>query len=155
MKMETVEVGEKIKALAKWLKLKDEEIEEIEIPSYNHYGLTVLAYNGEEYAIGTEEEADAAVKEYIRNSIWAFNTAFILEHCGLPFELEEAIKTFQETKYEMANDALLALIEKCGDFNEFVKKAVEADGRGHFLSTYDGEEYEIKYNGKTYCIYRI
>ena len=155
--METIEVGEKIKALAMQLGVEDEEIEDIKTQDYDYYGLTVLVYKEEEYAIGTDEEADAAVKEYIRNNIWAFNTAFILEYCDLPLELEEAIKTFQETKCEGANDALLALIEKCGcgDFDEFVEEAVMVDGRGHFLSTYDGEEYKVEYNGKMYYIYRI
>ena len=142
-------------ALAKFLELDEDEIEDIEKRNYNHYGLTVFVYGDEEYAIGTDEEADRAVKEYIRNSVWAFNTEFILSHCDLPFELAEAIRTFQATKCEGANDALLALIEKCGDFDKFVEEAVEVDGRGHFLSPYDGVEHEVEYNGETYYIYRL
>jgi hypothetical protein len=29
------------------------------------------------------------------------------------------------------------------------------DGRGHFLSTYDGHENEFKYEGRTFYIYRV
>lgn len=41
---------------------------------------------------------------------------------------------------ESANEIVfLPIIE---DFEDFVSDAIDADGRGHFLSTYDGEEVE-------------
>lgn len=118
--------------------------------SYAHYGLPLYSTGKREFAIGTDAEADAAAAVNIKDSIWAFNASFILEQCGLPLDLEECIKTYQEKKCESANDSLLALVEKCaatrsgaGDgLKEFTAAAVSADGRGHFLSGYDGNENE-------------
>lgn len=119
------------------------------------HGLPTFVYGREEYAVGTDEEADSAVAEDIKQLMWAFNASFILSECGLPFELEAAIKAFQKDKCEDANDALLALVEKCSSLEDFTKAAVQADGRGHFLSGYDGEENEEKANDIDYFIYRV
>ena len=49
----------------------------------------------------------------------------------------------QSKKCEGANDAILALIKKTdGGLDGFVEDAISADGRGHFLSSYDGDENE-------------
>ena len=54
-------------------------------------------------------------------------------------------------KCESSNEAVKSLIE---DFDHFVDDAVLTDGRGHFLSSYDGEENEVKINNTWYYIYR-
>lgn len=41
------------------------------------------------------------------------------------------------------------------DFDTFAMDAIDTDGRGHFLSPYDGEEKEQEVNGKTAFIYRL
>lgn len=130
-----------IVALAKYLDCEPSELTECR---HDLYGLTVFELGNQEYAIGTDEEADAAAEADIRDSLWAFNASFILSECGLPGELEEAIQAFQESKCESANEAILALVEKCceGGVGAFAEAAVSADGRGHFLSSYDGEENE-------------
>jgi hypothetical protein len=99
-----------------------------------------------EYSVLTDAEADSAAYAYIKESLWAFNTSFILAHSKLPAEAEEMIRSFQE-KCEGANETILALIV---DLDHFVEDAICADGRGHFLSSYDGEEVE---SGQFY-IYR-
>lgn len=104
-----------------------------------------------DYFVYTDEEADEAVKEYIKESVWAFNASFIIDHSSLPYEAREMIEYFQREKCEGANDTILALID---DFDEFASDAIGADGRGHFLSSYDGEENEEVINGETYFIYR-
>ena len=119
----------KLAALCEYLDCSPEDLVK---EDYDHYGLDLYAYGNKSYAIGTDKEANEAAKSYIESSIWAFNASFILQHCDLPMELEDAIKAFQEDKCESANDALLALIEKCGDFDGFVEDAVAADGRAHF-----------------------
>ena len=40
------------------------------------------------------------------------------------------------------------------DWDHFVQDAVSSDGRGHFLSGYDGAENEEKVDGVWYFIYR-
>lgn len=105
----------------------------------------------DDYLICTDEEADEKAAEYIKESVWAFNADFIVDHSNLPYEAIDMIKHFQSTKCEDANETILALIT---DFDDFVSDAISADGRGHFLSTYDGEENEETVNGETYYIYR-
>jgi hypothetical protein len=40
------------------------------------------------------------------------------------------------------------------DLDHFIEDAIRADGRGHFLSRYNGEENEETVGGVTYYIYR-
>jgi hypothetical protein len=40
------------------------------------------------------------------------------------------------------------------DFDYFIEDAINCDGRGHFISSYDGEEVEYKYKNQVYYIYR-
>jgi hypothetical protein len=56
----------------------------------------------------------------------------------------KALKKVQENYSEDANDLVLALIESDSNLGFFVRSAIQADGRGHFLSGYDGEEIETK-----------
>lgn len=118
---------------------EDDAIEE----RWDTYGLTTVDIGGTSYAIGTDEECDSAAREYIEQGAWAFNASFILSECGLPLELEEVISAFQSKECEGANDAICALIEKTCGMGEFCKSAISADGRGHLLSSYDGEEIEL------------
>ena len=126
-------VPEKVRELAKFLGVDVDDIEEQDWGNYFEVG-------NEEYRVMTDEEADEAVKEYIEESVWSFNTWFIIDHSKLPYEATAMLESFQGDKCEDANDTILALIE---DLDEFVKDAVSADGRGHFLSGYDGVEEEI------------
>lgn len=128
-------------------------IEDIEVESYDIYGLTVYSIDGEEYAIGTDDDADNAALEYIKESVWAFNAEFIADEIG-HHDLLPAIKALNEM-CEDGNDGILALIEAFTTIDSFVESAISADGRGHFLSSYDGEEIEIEYANEYYYIYRI
>lgn len=139
MKTDTTTELEAIEALAHHLEC---EVDDLSEESYDHYGLTRFSLGNKEYAIGTDAEADEAVQQAVKDSLWAFNASFILSECDLPSELEDAIKAFQGDKCESANDAILALVEKCSSLEDFTQSAVSADGRGHFLSPYDGNENE-------------
>ena len=76
----------------------------------------------------------------------------MVDTADLPECLAEALEAMQSQKCEGANDAILALIEKTdGGLEGFVEDAISADGRGHFLSSYDGEENEEG----DFFIYRI
>jgi hypothetical protein len=46
------------------------------------------------------------------------------------------------------------LIDRLWDIDSLVEDAISADGRGHFLSSYDGDENEETVNGQTFYIYR-
>lgn len=116
---------------------------ELEPMRFDHYGLDSFQVGKEEWAIGSDDDVDDAVCSSIKDSLWAFRASFILEACGLPFELEEAFHAWQEKGCEGCNNALYRLICKTGDFADFVIEAVRCDGRGHFLSSYDGEEVQL------------
>ena len=105
----------------------------------------------DDYLVLTDEEADKKAAEYIKESVWAFTAEFIVDHSKLPYEAVEMVQAFQE-KYEDANKTILALIE---DFDEFVSDAISADGRGHFMNSYDGHEHEVNIDGTYYYVYRM
>jgi hypothetical protein len=105
-----------------------------DVKDYN--GLQVIEIDGKEWTLFTDEEADKAVKSYIEESLWAFNKSFLADQTGLP---EEVFSTLQQD-CESSNDAILSIVEKCGDMDTLVSDAVSSDGRGNFLSPYDGHE---------------
>lgn len=100
------------------------------------------------YLVYTDNEADHAVREYIEGMTWAFSTSFLQAHTGVD---SEAILTKQAVG-EGANDSIKAMIK---DFDAFVDAAVSNDGRGPFLSPYDGNEITVKVDRTVYYIYRI
>jgi len=100
------------------------------------WGDELFEVDGDEYLVLTDEEADERVKDYITESVWAFTPSFLSNH--IPVHLQDKCEHLQD-KCEVANDAILNAII---DFDDFVEDAVSADGRGHFLATYDGDEVE-------------
>jgi hypothetical protein len=148
MKTEIKNENAKLEALASFLGC---EIEELNQTKWGYYGLDSFELGSKEYAIGTDSEADAACAEYIRDTVWAFNSDFIVSECGLHYQLAEVFQSFQHEKCESANYALLGLVNATCGIESFVESAISADGRGHFLSSYDGEENE---EGE-FFIYRV
>jgi len=132
----------KLEALVKYLGVDKDEVQEIDDNRFE--------VGREEYLVLTDEEADEAAKEQIKDSLWAFNASFIISECGLDASGEESLKHMQEKSCEGANDFILSLVEKTCGLEEFVEAAISADGRGHFLAPYDFEEIE---EGE-YFIYR-
>lgn len=109
-----------------------------------------FTHDSQEFLVLTEEEAHEAVTDYIKESLWAFTPGFIGGHTrnGLSDRAMQGLMKAQEACCEGVNDLVEAMIV---DMEVFVKDAVEADGRGHFLSPYDGLEHEV--NG--FFIYRM
>lgn len=138
-----------VAALAKWL---GEDASNFEEARLDCYGLTVFEIGADSYAIGTDEEADAACENHIRDNAWAFNAEFICGCCGLPMELADALRAWQGKACEGANEGILALIERCDVWDRFVGRAISLDGRGHFLASYDGDEIDL---GNGLFAYRI
>ena len=93
---------------------------------------------GINYYIGTDEEMDKLCTEYIKNSVWAFNSSLLADMTDLPSEVFETLTD----KCEGGNDAVIRLIERTCGMDDFVSAAISADGRRHFLNSYDGEEEE-------------
>ena len=124
-----------IRALCAFL---DCEPSDLSANRHDHYGLAVFSLGSKEYAIGTDSEADAAARANIKDSAWAFTPSFLSGYCDLP----EDVFACLQSKCEDSNEAVLSLIEKSGGFEDFAAQAISADGRGHFMSSYDGDENE-------------
>lgn len=124
---------ERKKALAKFLELDGtQDIEFIDDFKFSVDGI-------DEYLVVTDEEADRLTGDYIRDTLWAFNADFIIDHSKLPYETREMILAYQKEKCESANETIKALID---DMSEFIDDAIASDGRGHFIAQYDGNENE-------------
>jgi len=133
----------RIEALAKFLGIDADDV------SPNRYDSDTFDADGGEYLVVTDDEADTIVTDRIKESLWAFNADFIALHTkgGLSDECIDAIREMQNRLCESANPLVEALID---DLDHFIDDAVKSDGRGHFISSYDGEENE---SGE-YFIYR-
>ena len=95
--------------------------------------------DGEEWRVMLDDEADAAAEEDVKDHAWAFNAEFLESQTDIPAEM---FTFYQEAKSEDANDAFVKIIERTCGMDEFTTEAISTDGRGHFLSGYDGEEQE-------------
>lgn len=143
---------ERIKVLAEFLELNEEETEEITKGYYDNQ----FDYGNQEYLVLTDQEANAKAREIIEGTLWVFKAEFIIEHCSTyqdmnHYEYESAVKSLQkaqESECENLNGLVRALIE---DMDDFVEDAIMTDGRGQFISYYDGKENEQG----DYFIYRI
>lgn len=96
----------------------------------------------------TDEEADEMARDYILQSVWAFNPSFLSAHS----DIDESVFKLLQEKCEGSNDAILRMIK---DKDYFVEDAINSDGREHFISNYDGEEHEHKINNEWYYCYRM
>lgn len=112
-----------------------------------------IAYNGIEYLVLTDNEADEAAYESINDSVWAFNTDFIISHSDA-LDYDNPSRAFIEAIQEQGKGGNEAMKRLINNFDDFVEEAIRVDGRGRFLSTYDSEELENYYNNQWYFIYR-
>ena len=136
---------EKIEALSIYLGCEEDEILE-------GYDDCTFEYGRKEYLVCTDEEADKRCAEYILDTLWAFNTSFIINYIDTRTDYDE------RSLYK----CLVALQDLCEDSNylikllignridEFVSDAISADGRGNYLNGWNGEEIEES----GYFIYR-
>ena len=136
------------KALAMYLDVDEKEITKSPWATYG------VKNEGEEYLVLTEDEADKTAKEEIKNSLWAFKAEFILQECDMDIsnKVENSLIAMQKACCEDCNEFILALIEGSCGLDKFVDDAIGFDGRGHFISEYDGEEVDAE---GEYYIYRI
>jgi hypothetical protein len=135
----------KKEALALYLKIDKDDLSE------SKYDNDSFSYGNTEYLVLTGKEMDQRTEEYIMDSLWAFNIDFIGSHSNLNESALKALNKMQSELCEDANELVKAVIR---DIDHFVKDAILSDGRGHFLSGYDGEENEIEHKKVMFYIYR-
>src|SRR6266487_3168936 len=98
-----------------------------------------FSLGNKDYLVLTDSEADDRAADYIKDSLWAFNASFLAGFTGLPQEVFEAL----QDKCEDANDTFYELVARSdGGSKGFIEEAISADGRGHFIPSYDGQENE-------------
>ena len=144
----TKNIDARVRALMQHLEIKDAD--EVIVSKYDEQ---VLEAEGNEYYVLTDDEADKVAADYINDSVWAFNSSFIIEHSkALDFDdaSEKVVKAIAE-QCENGNEAMKKLID---NMEEFIEDAISADGRGHFISGYDGNEEVEQVGEEDYYIYR-
>lgn len=115
-------------------------------------------YSADDYLVCNDVEADEAVKERITEALWAFRASFIRSHMSYkpePREADRVEKAIEEMQGKLCENAQSIIRSMIKNLDHFIADAISADGRGHFLASYDGEEIEHDYNGETYYIYRL
>jgi len=112
----------------------------------------LFEFAGSKWWVFTDEEADRAARYYIEDSLWAFKPEFIEAQTGIDGIAE--LLALAADKCERLNPVVRALIDGTCGLEEFAKSAMQADGRGHFVSHYDGEEAEEMVDGVYFYIYR-
>jgi len=111
-------------------------------------------YNND-FLVLDDSEADEKCAEEITELLWAFNADFLSSVTGFDSCIFEAIQN--NGKSEDNNSAILQLVGD--DLERLIEQAIASDGRGHFLSRYDGHEHEVNaydYSGlnQYFYIYR-
>ena len=107
---------EPIEALARFLECETDDLSE---ERHDCYGMTVFSHGNAEYAVGTDEEADEA---------WDQSLDSYIEECITP-EID---------KLKVGNLSAYIKFDK-----EMWKRDARMDGRGHSLSSYNGNEEEL------------
>jgi len=140
-----------MKTFLKWYNLQNNTAFTIDDITENgaQYELKCVGIDGKEYLIGDGYgEVEAACKEYVKETVWAFNADFIADQCS---SNDNSLHSFivggcaaLQGLCESANAPILALIESQCGLDDFVREAIDADGEGHFLAGYDGIMLEFE-----------
>jgi hypothetical protein len=107
----------------------------------------------EDYIVCDDVEADELCSDLIKELLWAFNARFISSVTDLDASIFEAIQN--NNKCESNNEPIRQLIDSTCGIEYFIEQAIMSDGRGHFISSYDGQENEVNFKNETYFIYRM
>lgn len=127
---------------------KEFECNITEIANFNEETYEI---EGIEYMILDDDTADEKCKDYIEDTLWAFRDTFLASETGIEAIVFEKLSSLCES----SNVAIRSIINCTCGIDLFVQSAINADGRGSFLSSYDGEEIEFTdIYGETYYAYR-
>jgi hypothetical protein len=106
--------------------------------------------SGQTWLVLSDEAADECAAEAIQESLWSFRPEFIADHTR-PRLNTAATKALAEMQRKLCEDAAPLIEALVDDMDSFIQDAISADGRGHFLASYDHEENEE--NG--WYLYRV
>lgn len=136
-----MEMERQRQALADYLQIDPKEVSacSMRINDLNTFQVRKLIY-----LVGTEEEVNAGIRGYFENDLGDLDSAFI----GRAAKLSEQDATMvnrlcevmdEDFETDILNEALLSIVEKCGQLDELIDAAVAEVDRGEFLSI-DGKE---------------
>ena len=106
-----------------------------------------------DWLVCTNESADKVAREYILEGVWAFNMWFLRDHFSCELS-DRAVKALEKVCSDLCEDANPLFLDLIKDHDAFVNDAIMTDGRGHFISHYDGQEVCVPKNGKVFFAYR-
>lgn len=128
---------DKIEALKSYLESQGDLEDGVEVTAD---GWCMRLSDGREWLVLTDAERAETLEDDLRSeSAQFFNPSFLAEQTDLPQVVFEKLCDGTAD----VNDAVVALIDQRGGMARFMEAAVAADGWGHFLSGYDGEEIEL------------
>lgn len=78
------------------------------------------------------------MNSHVEQTAAYFNAEFLANMTELPEEVFTALAKSD------AHEAVYKLIENTCGITEFIDQAIEEDGVGHFLNSYDGTSYELQ-----------
>ena len=112
---------------------------------------------GKEWLVLTDVEADEAAEDEIKSSLWAFKLSFVRSHSEKLREAgDRALEALEKAQGSLCEDFGPILEALVDDLDDLIADAIRADGRGHFLAGYDGEEREhTGDDGETWFIYAV
>lgn len=107
------------------------------------------------YLMGTEEEVLAGIRGYFENNLGDLDSAFIGKTAKLSAEDASMVDRLceildEDIQTDVLNEALLSIVNKCGDLDALIDAALAEVDRGEFLAM-DGKE--IRFGD--YLIYRF
>ena len=118
---------------------------------------------GHEWIIGSDEQMQAWCSYEIKRSIWSFRPEYLMNFINEEYKLEPELVEYDNQdlmatlellveECEPASPILRAAISE--NMQDFINSAIRDDGRGHFLSRYNGEERSVKITGDIVYLYK-
>jgi hypothetical protein len=141
-KMELIDLEKRKQALADYLKIDPKEIT---ICSSRINDITTLQAKKMLYLVGTEEEVNAGIRGCFEHNLSDLDAAFIGQEAGLSAGDAQMVDRLceildEDIETDVLNEALLSIVNKCGDMKGLIDAAMTELERGQFLAM-DGEEH--------------
>lgn len=113
----------------------------LQVTGHNYYGMTVFKIEGKEYAVGTVEQTELAVRAVAKEYLDLIDTDLLLEYSELPPCAKGLVKFIQEGWWESFD----MLREVIPDIDALVEAAIATQGKAPFLSSLnaDGVEHSL------------
>lgn len=117
-------------------------------------GMNLCHLDGQEWLCGSFTQIHKVAEEYIKDSLWAFNSCYIVDfltgtghfhpewNTNTWQNFQNTLKGLQEKFSEEANPFIESLLGS--DLDQFIQTAIDDDGAEHFIHSYDEKIYKTK-----------